>query len=67
MEVKHFLPLPRKDLVSLRDTLKGIKGKFITCYLDHPLVRRLYEGFKNPPCREGQLLPHQPPRHKAEG
>ncbi len=33
------------DHVRLRDTLKGIKGRFILSYNDCPAVRELYEGF----------------------
>lgn len=35
----------REDHARLRDTLSGIKGKFILSYDDHPDVRKLYEGF----------------------
>ena len=33
------------DHVRLRDTLKGIKGKFLLSYNDCPEIRGLYEGF----------------------
>lgn len=33
------------DHVRLRDTLSGIKGKFLLSYNDCPAVRELYEGF----------------------
>lgn len=33
------------DHVRLRDTLKGIKGKFLLSYNDCPEIRELYEGF----------------------
>ena len=33
-----------EDHVRLRDILKGIKGKFILSYDDHPFVRKLYKA-----------------------
>ena len=33
------------DHVRLRDTLKGIKGKFLLSYNDCPEIRELYDGF----------------------
>lgn len=33
------------DHVRLRDTLKGIKGKFLLSYNDCPEIRELYEGY----------------------
>jgi DNA adenine methylase len=30
----------------LRDMLKSLKGRFILSYEDHPVIRRLYKGFK---------------------
>jgi site-specific DNA-adenine methylase len=35
-----------EDHRRLRDMLKGIKGKFILAYDDHPFVKKLYKGFR---------------------
>jgi DNA adenine methylase len=35
-----------EDHTRLRDSLAAIKGKFILSYDDHPLVRKLYKGFR---------------------
>ena len=34
------------DHTRLRDTLKGISGRFILSYDDHPIVRKLYRRFR---------------------
>ena len=34
------------DHTKLRDILKGIAGRFILSYDDHPAVRKLYKRFK---------------------
>ena len=56
--------------VQLRDVLKGIRGRFILSYDDHPAVRALYKGFK---VRETDPIhyslnnrPEMPGRYKKE-
>jgi len=35
-----------EEHIRLRDVLKGIKGKFLLSYEDHPDIRKLYKGYK---------------------
>lgn len=44
-EDMYAVEFGREDHVRLRDTLKGIKGRFLLSYNDCPEVRELYEGF----------------------
>ena len=44
-EDMYAVEFGREDHVRLRDTLKGIKGKFLLSYNDCPEVRELYNGF----------------------
>lgn len=44
-EDMYAVEFGREDHVRLRDTLKGIKGRFLLSYNDCPEVRELYNGF----------------------
>ncbi len=37
--------LTKEDHIELSNIIKGIKGKFILCYQDRPLMRELYKDF----------------------
>lgn len=62
----YEIPFTEEDHIALCESLKGIKGKFLLSYNDHPYVRSLYSDFNITTVQTNYQAANRPNAYKKK-